>query len=655
MERLKVFSKQAIADYFRQFFSLLCILIVLRIIEIIIISTVHGAKSPFYFAETRGLFYDLLYSFILTLLLFPIFILFRTFIQKAALLIIRILLTLILTVYIILIVYFSISVVPLDEVILSYSWDDIINVATATTNVYLIMFIPPLLLFLCYLILLKLPSLIRISSKALIIFGILSVCSILCLSFALPESKSFNSTFEFYSANNKLVYFISKLYKGREKEFHEKEFKTVDCKKIIAEYQCFRPELKFTSVEYPFLHENNYPDKIGPLFETSKEKPNIVIVIVESLAGRVCGPNADLGSFTPFLDSLITKSLFWGNFLSTSERTVNALPSSLASLPYGKEGFMALADKMPRFESLIDVMKNSGYQVNFFYGGDARFDNMKFFLEKQKVDNISEGTFKDKETPISWGKTDGALFHQSFNELDSVGKSPRLDIYLTLSMHGPFELTNKEYYENQVESYYEKYKISREKRKDYNKVKDYLASVVYTDDMLRNFFNEYRKRAEFGNTIFLIYGDHAHSNISIDDRISKYHIPLIIYSPLLKESRSFKAVSTQLDIVPSLLAFLQSRYNFAVPAEVHWLGSGLDTARNFRNIHKIAFMNIGREIADYLDGEYYLSDNLLFKIEDGIRLKRVKNDSLLRRLQKEKGDFVFVNRYACYYNKLKPE
>jgi len=56
------------------------------------------------------------------------------------------------------------------------------------------------------------------------------------------------------------------------------------------------------------------------------------------------GEGAEYGGFTPYLDSLTTKSLYWENFLSNTGRTFGVLPSLLGSLPFGKSGFMELED-----------------------------------------------------------------------------------------------------------------------------------------------------------------------------------------------------------------------------------------------------------------------------------------------------------------------
>lgn len=68
---------------------------------------------------------------------------------------------------------------------------------------------------------------------------------------------------------------------------------------------------------HPFLHEERTPDTLGPLFDKrAGTPPNLVFIIVEGLGRSFSGPGARLGSFTPFLDELAGRSLYFENFLA---------------------------------------------------------------------------------------------------------------------------------------------------------------------------------------------------------------------------------------------------------------------------------------------------------------------------------------------------
>jgi len=75
----------------------------------------------------------------------------------------------------------------------------------------------------------------------------------------------------------------------------------------------------------------------------------------------------------------------------------------------------------------------------------------------------------------------------------------------------------------------------------------------------------------------MITGDRRLPELLVDTRIERYQVPLIVYSPLLKQPRAIKAAPSQFDIAPSLLAFLGHGYGLRAPDEVTWIGTGLDT------------------------------------------------------------------------------
>ncbi|NQV01694.1 MAG: sulfatase-like hydrolase/transferase, partial [Bacteroidia bacterium] len=247
-----------------------------------------------------------------------------------------------------------------------------------------------------------------------------------------------------------------------------------------------------------------------------------------------------------------------------------------------------------------------------------------------------------------WGYHDEFTFTRSLEVIDSLNKEPRLDIYLTLSTHHPFHTPNADYY---LKAYKEitsmpGFPSEKKKRTDLNR--EIFSSVLYTDDALRNFLKEYAERDDFNNTIFFITGDHffmelGYSNISA---IERYHVPMIIYSPLLKKPHHFESVSSHQDIPTSLIAMLQARYHFMKLPYVHWLGKGIDTVTEFRNTHIMQFVTSSQKYVDYLDNEYFLSNNRLYKIRTGLKTVLVQDEIKLKKLQEDLSATTVVSSYA---------
>lgn len=413
-------------------------------------------------------------------------------------------------------------------------------------------------------------------------------------------------------------------------------------------------ELMASLGAYPFQYQQKTDDELGPfLNKTSNTPPNIVFVIVEGLGKTFVGPNADYKGCMPYLDSLSEHSLFWTNFLSTSGRTFSVLPSILGSLPYGKAGFMEI-DNYPNHTSLYKLLKQNGYKTGFYYGGDVTFDGQKKFLTAQGVDFIlDEKNFTESYQKIpsdqrgfSWGYGDLAVYKRSMEVMPKKG--PLLNVYLTVSTHEPFMLNEPERYENQLNTFISKYTNNQQVDKN----KDAFRTLMYADDAIKNLINEYKKRPDFNNTIFIVTGDHRMIPVNHKSEIDRYHVPLMIYSPMLKTSKLFKSVSSHADIPATLTNYLKKQYNLNFPDTVHWLGKGLSFNTSFSSDKHLAIMRNKGQISDYVFGKYYITDGALQTLSDNMIQTQNRDVELTKKVQNYMDQFKMLNDYVCTSDKL---
>ena len=92
-------------------------------------------------------------------------------------------------------------------------------------------------------------------------------------------------------------------------------------------------------------------------------------------------------------------------------------------------------------------------------------------------------------------------------------------------------------------------------------------------------------------------------------------------------------MSTHFDITPIVLQLLKHHYDLKVPAVADLMGSGLDTAHTFRNIHSYPFMQTKTDIVDYVMDGYMLHNDELFKISNNMGLDPVEDDKEKAKLQ----------------------
>ena len=542
-----------------------------------------------------------------------------------------------------LISYFTTALVPLGADLYSYSLADIKQTVGAAGSVNFIQILGFILLIAGTIAALWfLPKRIRINWFIVLSLPLASLVILATNAGALIKPGNFKSDFANNLVINKSDHFWNASYKhffpGKEEldiyaDNYINDYDNNDSKKTIA--------FKYTDPQnFPFLHSDTGNDVLTPYFKPAKEPPHIVIILVEGLGRAFTNDGAYLGNFTPFIDSLSGKSLYWKNFLSEGGRTFAVLPSILGSLPFAKNGFLALGDGMPNHLSLLSLLKYNGYHTSFYYGGDASFDNMATFLHKNAIDELNDqksfpaGYVKlPAPNGFSWGYNDKELFRHYLVTRDQKAAAPQLSVILTVSTHSPFAINEESKYLQRFEQRMNELGFNDTRKAECRNYKLQYASVLYLDDALRGFFNEYRKRSDFNNTIFLITGDHRMPEIPMSDKIDRYHVPLIIYSPLLKRTTQIASVSTHFDISPSLLAYLHHNYKIKGPSLVSWLGQGLDTNRNFENIHNYPLLQTKTDMIDFIMGEYHLNGDNLFKLNAELGEDPLQDDDKLNQLK----------------------
>lgn len=417
---------------------------------------------------------------------------------------------------------------------------------------------------------------------------------------------------------NRALYFIYEDINYNHKDLHSEFVDT----EVLHQFESEHPHWQVSDSLYPFLRIDNTPDVLSSFFDLANEKPNIVYIVMESLGRGISGENAWSGSFTPFLDSLANHGLYWENCITTAQRSFGILPALLGSLPNGNTGFQLGA--MPAHSTIVRLLKENGYTTNMFYAGYYEFDNLKAFMSKQGTDyfapfydEFKASGFREKNAN-DWGYADELLFDKSLDYLDNHADQNHFSLYVTISAHNDIDIPGKEKYINAARSINRELPQIMQKRN--NPHIDYIASFIYADDALRRFFNRSRELPDFKNTIFVITGDHYISNFGIPGRLSLYHVPLLIYSPLLKTSRHFKSLVSVLDITPSLWSMLRNNYDLKRPQYVSWLGDGLDTTRNFRSSKKILLMQDNRDTREFIYNNYFYSYDSIYKINENLNL-----------------------------------
>ena len=409
---------------------------------------------------------------------------------------------------------------------------------------------------------------------------------------------------------------------------------------------------------YPFLRAEQTPDVLGPYFQIRRgNPPNLVFIIVEGLGRSFSGPGASLGSFTPRLDQLAGHSLYWENFLAVQGRTFAVLPSIFASLPFGAKGFSDLGERMPAHDSLLSVLKSQGYRLKFYYGFDLDFDKERSFLSRQGVDvMVDENNFGTEYTRGNeWGYADYDLVRRALAGEARDARQPFVSVIQTMTMHPLYTFPGQSSFYARFEARLDELGVAEGRKNAYRAHRDIYTSILYTDEALGRFFEETKKNPAYQNTIFIVTGDHRLPEIPMGTRIDRYHVPLIIFSPLLRAPALIKSVSSQFDIAPSLLAFLSHNYGVRTPRAVTWIGSGLDMEPSFRNMHDIPLKQTMTNLVDFVSGNWFLNQDTLYELSDGMAIEPIRDEAALARVQARFAAFRAANDQFARSGTLLPK
>ena len=624
----------------------------------------NGLPSGFFNLVLWSCYLDLLFwlkwVFIIYIVYLPIFMLS----PRIARISFQIVLLLFFIIQIILLNYFNAALVMLGADLFGYSIEDIKQTVgssgglNATSIVIFILLISIVLV-----------STHFFTKKVRPVFYVaigLPIISLLFMSFSVYETiekVNLESDFANSLVTNKSDHFYSSAYSYYNPVIFETD---IYADNYIGDFfNKFSEGITFNFLDeenYPFLHEEVTNDVLTPFFTPQEKAPNIVIILVEGLGRAFTNDGAYLGNFTPFLSDLAEDGMYWKNFLSQGGRTFAVLPSLLGSLPFVENGYLGMGTNMPKQLSLLNTLKFNGYNTSFYYGGDAQFDNMALYLNENKIDELNdEKTFPSgyKKLPenngFSWGYNDKELYRYFLDSRREVEEKPQLSVLLTVTTHSPFLIDEVDKYNARFEERMDYLRFNEsEKESHRNYTKQYLT-ILYADDALKTFFSEYKKRADYENTIFLITGDHRIPEIPMSTKIDRYHVPLIIYSPLLKRTAEIESVSTHFNVTPSLLAYLKSNHNIKLPKYTSWVGQGLDTTRSFQNIHYLPLMQTKTDLKDFIMGEYHLNGTDLYKMNSELGENLVEDEAEKNRLMGAFEDFKKRNSEIILGKQIIPD
>ena len=358
---------------------------------------------------------------------------------------------------------------------------------------------------------------------------------------------------------------------------------------------------------------------------------NVVVIILESFNREHSGylnPDLDEGNYkgyTPFLDSLMKESLTFSQAFANGRKSIDAMPSVLASLPALVQPYVVSEYSSNRINGLGAMLAGEGYHTSFFHGapnGSMGFDaiskllGFEYYYGKNEYGN-------DDDFDGMWGIWDEPFFQFFGKKLKSFPE-PFASAIFSLSSHHPFKVPEK------YEGVFDKGTLPLHQ------------CVGYTDMALRRFFESVKNQDWFKRTIFVITADHSVPSHfeEYKTNINGFAIPIIFYAPGMNLKGLNTSLAQQIDIMPTVMDLLGYSKPYVAFGNSLLNREGDDYVINYVSE---TFQFLMNEWAIYYDGKKVVA--LYNRLEDPLL-----TNNLVKKVPVPEKEFTLLKAVIQQYN-----
>ena len=281
--------------------------------------------------------------------------------------------------------------------------------------------------------------------------------------------------------------------------------------------------------------------------EGEEIRRNIVLITMESMSASYMERFGNTERITPALDSLYKLGLAFDRVYATGNRTVRGLEAVTLSLPPCPGQSIIKRPNNAGMHSTGALLRDKGYNVTYFYGGNSYFDNMETFFGGNGYEIVDQKQYAPDEITFQniWGVSDEDSYAKAIRTLGQRARSgrPFFAHIMSVSNHRPYT-----------------YPAGRIPIP--NDAKSRAGGVMYSDYALGGFLDAASREPWFDNTVFVITADHCASSAGKTEiPLEKHHIPAMIYAPAFVASGSVGKTASQIDLMPTLFSLLGMDYD----------------------------------------------------------------------------------------------
>lgn len=277
---------------------------------------------------------------------------------------------------------------------------------------------------------------------------------------------------------------------------------------------------------------------------------NVVVILMESFAGRYVGALGSRDDITPNFDRLAAEGLLFERFFANGTHTHQGMFASMACFPNlpGFEYLMQSPEGGNRFSGLPQLLSARAFNDVYVYNGDFAWDNQLGFFGNQGMTRfVGRNDYIDPVVADpTWGVSDQDMFDRAVQELGALAPGePFYALLQTLSNHTPYALPDP---------------LPVPAVSGHGSQDAHLTAMRYSDWALGRFFEQAKRQPWYKDTLFVVVGDHgfgAPEQLTEMD-LFRFHVPLLLIAPGVTEQFGSRreVVGTQVDVVPTIMGRL---------------------------------------------------------------------------------------------------
>lgn len=280
----------------------------------------------------------------------------------------------------------------------------------------------------------------------------------------------------------------------------------------------------------------------------TSDRPNIVLILLESVSAECMNKLGGIKGMMPGLDRLADEGLLFTNYYANGFRTEQGEIALLTGFPAQPQTtIMRKFGKFEKLPNLARILGDNGYSENYYYSGNTEFANTNAFFKLSGFEKIlNENNYPWKKR-TDWGAYDEELFACHLKEAEK-DQQPFFSIIMTSTNHEPFNADVEKVFKGNSEA------------------DGYKNTVHYTDKCVWDYLQKAKLKPWYANTLFIIVADHAHSypNKRAANESERHRIPLLFYGNVLNEKyrgKEIETIGSQIDFPAMLLAQLKIKYS----------------------------------------------------------------------------------------------